>query len=330
MSTFGVRGKRRGQAGFTLVETLVAVAISAIIVGPVGAWLVLSVTAQAPAAAGLTESGESRILTTYFTSDIASAEAILANETPADPPTDFQDCSGASSDRTLLNIYDSSDPSTMLAFGVADPDGDNQPSFFRWECEIKGPNPVLAGSIELVRNVLTDPADTFVQCTDERCSTVDLTVTVAGGFKTSIKATARQIASDQSPYDPNAPLAGFGGASPPLVSIEEKPGTFTPRSADAPMSVELTGKVIDSDSTSVDTTWKISDDAGNPIGEPESAELALDPPPSGGSGPRSGETTQQVELEDQGQYTVTLAVFDGFNKSVHGLLDQRDQPRPDH
>lgn len=73
---------RRGttDAGFTLIELLIAIALTGVIVGPLGAALVVGFRSTSEANARLSESHDAQLATIYFSGDVQSADVIRPAE----------------------------------------------------------------------------------------------------------------------------------------------------------------------------------------------------------------------------------------------------------
>ncbi|MCP4434474.1 MAG: prepilin-type N-terminal cleavage/methylation domain-containing protein [Actinomycetia bacterium] len=213
----------RSQAGFTLVEMLVGIALSVILIGPVGAWLVLIFTSQAPAAAGFTDAGQSRLLNTYVTRDVSSAELIT------DESDDLKACTGAEVDQVLLNIYDLGDSKQFVVYGT----GSGGSSLMRWTCDLTAAHNVI-DQTEIIRG-----ATTITAGCDSDCGRVTVEATLESGHETSVTASRRASA---------AALLGFGGTQRPVAIISQE--SRTERSKDGPLTVELSAaQSWDPDST---------------------------------------------------------------------------------
>jgi prepilin-type N-terminal cleavage/methylation domain-containing protein len=70
----------RDDDGFTLVELLLAIAVTGIILGPLTAAVIVGFSASSEATGRLAESHDAQLATVYFTGDVQSAEAVQPPE----------------------------------------------------------------------------------------------------------------------------------------------------------------------------------------------------------------------------------------------------------
>ncbi len=279
------RHRNRGQAGFTLIETLVAIAISVIVVGPVGAWMMLIFTTQAPTAAGFTDAGQSRVLNTWITRDVSSAEIVVAAD-PAPPEGSLITCAGTPQGATtVLTLHDLGSRKGAIVYGnVASPSGDTV-SLFRWKCDYTTEHVVFEET-----EILRGADDVTATCDDDpdECRTVTVAAKLEGGHETSVTASRRSSA---------ASLVGFGGTVVPVPYIVEN--SRTSRAPGAPITVDLVASAFDSDTPAggLQYSWSVSG--------PGAASLS----------DTSG-TTTTFSTFIAGDYTIDLEVFDGLNTAT--------------
>lgn len=74
--------RRRGDAGFTLVELLIAVSILGLLLGGISGVLYVSLRTAAQSETRLSESADSLLATVYFADDVASAQRLSVSEVP--------------------------------------------------------------------------------------------------------------------------------------------------------------------------------------------------------------------------------------------------------
>jgi hypothetical protein len=276
--------RSRGQSGLSIVETLVALAVGAIVIGPVGAWMMLIFSTQAPAAAGLTDAGESRVLDTFVTRDVTSAERLVAAGPPplAEP---LVTCAGAPGGAdVLLNVYDLGSASSVLVYGTVDESGGSK-TLYRWTCDLSVDHVVQEETVVL-RNLRA--AGAVCEDDPDQCERITLKATLGTGYETSVTASRRARAAEQE---------GFGGSSVPVAFIQETGRTG--RTPGSPMTVDLTGTAVDADTPLADLSFEWS------VAGPGAASLTS----------TAGATTT-FSTFIAGDYTVTLEVYDGLNTAT--------------
>lgn len=269
---------QRSQGGSSLIETMVAIAISAIVVGPVGAWMVLTFTTQAPTAAGFTDAGQSRILNTYVTRDVSSSEIAVVN-----PSTDLVGCSnisGLTAD-PILNLYDLGNTKVVVVYGVVDSPSGATKSLYRWQCQLTAERKAI-DAVEILRNMRSISA----VCADDadQCSKVTVEATSEeSGHETSVTATRRSSA---------ASLDGFGGNATPVPYVFK--GSRTDRTKTDPFTMDLVGGAWDPDTeaAALGYSWSV---AGAAVVTP------------------SGGQSTTFSAWDVGEYEVIFTVNDGPN-----------------
>jgi hypothetical protein len=151
---------RRGQAGMTLVEILLAATIAGVVLVPVTAWLVMTVRTQEVANDQLDLSNATGLLRTVLIGDVASAALVSAGGS---------DCIGGqgSAGQVRLQILPAGG-TRRVVYSEAPASGDpSRRSLWRRECNLT-PDTLLSAS-ELVQDVR--PASTTASCPDASGST---------------------------------------------------------------------------------------------------------------------------------------------------------------
>ena len=136
------RDRRTGQAGLTLVEILIALAIASLLVVPLGAWTFGTLRAGFVTQDELGQANATGLLNTYFLRDVASARTAV---TSAGGVTN---CTGATTQRPIIRLIQSGDVATSVVYAVGL--GPDPVPLFRNEC---APNGDLVNSDEVMTSV---------------------------------------------------------------------------------------------------------------------------------------------------------------------------------
>ncbi|UDY37957.1 PulJ/GspJ family protein [Dermatobacter hominis] len=142
VARFVERRRRKGQAGITLMEILIALAIASLLVVPLGAWTFGTLRAGFVTQDELGQANATGLLNTYFLRDVASARAFV---TPAGGVTN---CAGATSQRPLVRLIQSGDVTTSVVYAVGL--GPDPVALLRNTC---APNGDLVDSVEVMTRV---------------------------------------------------------------------------------------------------------------------------------------------------------------------------------
>jgi hypothetical protein len=261
----------------TLVEILMAITISGLVLGPVGGWMILTLNEQAPTAGRFNDAAQSRLLNTYVTRDIASAEHVITQPMdPGDPaPTD---CTGGSTpiDKVVLNVFFLATEEQVVVYAVGD--GVDGKSLYRRTCELRSDRP-LVEETEVVRGVDPDSVDATATA-DGR--TVNVSATLAAPPETQMTATATRRASLGA-------LSGANGTVAPVARITQV--SRTERSGGEPLRVALSAR----------ESW----DLDNQV-----EDLTYSWNAAGALEPTSTEKEPEFRWTSQGEHLVALEVTD--------------------
>lgn len=252
-----------------------ALTISGLVLGPVGGWMILALNEQAPTAGRFNDAAESRLLNTYLTRDIASAEHVTdgTNGTP-------HDCTGGSTtiDSVVLNVIFLATEEEYVVYAVGR-GGDGSESLYRRTCTLAPERP-LTGEIEIIRGV--DP-DSVLVSSSGGGRTVTLDAVLDSGAEMSVTATRRASLGA---------LSGANGTVTPIARIVQL--SRTERSGGDPLKVTL----------SAAQSWDF-DTPTNQLSYSWTAEGVA------GGTPATGNTdTQEFSFDGAGDHLVTLTVAD--------------------
>lgn len=157
---------RAGQAGATLLEVLLVVAVSALLIGPVSAWMLLVLREQPNQRDAMVGTATADILRAYFPDDVAVAGAADdydgAQATGGRWDTWRQECAGAStpSGRPLVVLVSQGVQPIKVQYTVVTEAGSGRGVLWRTECEAD--TGVLVEEQELLDDVVDDPTRTSV------------------------------------------------------------------------------------------------------------------------------------------------------------------------
>ncbi len=180
--------RRSAQAGFTLVELLVAVTLLGIVMSAVAGVSFVAVGTSATAVTRLDESADLLRAATYVGDDVAGAQSVSVGTKPrcgTDATAvvelvgqDFTDDSTFTTTTTVV---------TYVVRTVTDPSGTTRRQLHRLSCSAATTTPAYpltpVGDIAVVRSLAAAPPE--VSCGHAGCaafSQVDLTVHQASGF----------------------------------------------------------------------------------------------------------------------------------------------------
>ena len=131
------RSRSREQAGVTLIELLLGIALTAIIIGPLAAWTISTVRQQGMAGDLLSNAVSTGRVGATFTADVASARTVTAVGTLAD-------CAGGpgAGGNVRLSLLSAGATTTRIVYSEARPEGaapsSPERSLWRRECADTG------------------------------------------------------------------------------------------------------------------------------------------------------------------------------------------------
>jgi len=182
----GVRFRGGGQAGYTLIELLLVIGISAVIFVPLMAWTGLAIQQQPVIQDGLVRTSSAGLLGAYFPRDVvvAGKATIFGSGTP---PTWASDCApsaipdaenpGSGGDLQLAMIEGGTNVYKVLYSAAAGSDNPQQQSLWRRTCNAATNQ--LIDAIEVYPDI--KPGSTVTTCTtelgDEPCRQIEISVT---------------------------------------------------------------------------------------------------------------------------------------------------------
>jgi prepilin-type N-terminal cleavage/methylation domain-containing protein len=155
------RRRMRGQAGLTLMEILLALAIGAILMAPLGAWAYSTLRSGIVSRDELGRANATGLLNIYFLRDVASSRAFSTQNpldcygAPTDPPT-----------RPVLRVPQSGDLATTVVYAVGI--GDDPVPLYRHVCASDGS---FSGATKVMGKVVGDSVS--AACHDAAGAPVD-------------------------------------------------------------------------------------------------------------------------------------------------------------
>jgi prepilin-type N-terminal cleavage/methylation domain-containing protein len=169
----------RTEAGFTLIELVVAVSILAVVMGALSGVFITLLRIAPTTASTYSDSHDAQLAGTNWTTDVESAEQVLA-DTPCRDPVGGADLLGAFQ-------WTTPDGTVKVVAYRRRPGPTVQEDVIRTFCtQAQGSRPVPQVSAIVAHQV--DPAGTSVSCADRSCT---LTVTEASGYRFVLGATRR-------------------------------------------------------------------------------------------------------------------------------------------
>lgn len=325
---------RADQRGVSLIETLLAVVISAALVIPLMMWLSMTFRAQPITEGELGRTAAEGLLGSYLPRDVLGAGAAAIDDN--DDEVNFEDCVGAGGDDgrvvlALLSRTTVDDPelepenglplerseTLKIVYSEAPGRSDGETSLWRRECRAADGSGTT--SVEVVRAV--DPGSSTASCpvtsADAPCRQVRLRV-VPEGYDPVVMNATRRVDSASLRFDRT-------GNRVPIVRINLASQTLAPPYTFvlAPQATGPDGQVVpyavDPDGHVYDYEWLVPT---VPHGHPD--EHAAPPEihtqsvrPADGSGPPTGlPTPLQVVRDIAGVYFVQLTVTDNRGAST--------------
>lgn len=149
------RAARRSQAGVTLVEILLAIGISAVVLGPLTAWAVLVVGQRNSSQNEMARTNATGLLTTYLSRDVASAALVRAGG------SDCTGGGGGSAGSVRLQLVPAGADRRVVYTEAAPTDSDPVATRSLWRrvCDATG---AVTSAAEVVPGIR--PASTQVAC----------------------------------------------------------------------------------------------------------------------------------------------------------------------
>lgn len=301
------RGPLAGQGGVSLVEVLVATAVTAMLIGPVGAWMILAMDTQGPTATRFSEASQARIANTYLSRDVGSAELVKVSGFGADPG-----CGSDAGDAVFLQLVDDVDDDTgvpVRTVYVTNTD-DGVTSVWRRTCGLNDTT-VVKDEVHVLRDVSTtagsEPSATCTPLTDDPmtdCRQVTFTATLAGGAPVNVRAMRRATL--------DASFLGSTGNLAPIARITRvSQGGVRPDYTVVLDSAESS----DPDGTITSRSWEVTPPSSVPPGS-----VTQTP------GPSSTQVT--FKFASVGTYQVALTVGDGIDTATERRFIKIDNQAP--
>lgn len=230
----------------TLLELLLALTISIILVGPLTAWLVVSLQSQSTARSQLGRANSTGLLTSYFARDVTSALRVTAVRGPGDPVADCDPAGGGAGPVRLQIISAGSSPERIVYTEAPSSDGPGL-SVWRRRCSLGSADPPQVA--EVFRGVT--PGSTQADCP----------ASVAAADPCAVEAN-RQVQLSTTPDGTTAPVTirgtrrtttdstglGTPGNYPPVANISVSQTTGyqddTAFTFDAGASSDRDGRIV--------------------------------------------------------------------------------------
>lgn len=194
--------RSRSAAGYTLLEVIVGLSISAMILVPLTAWAILVMRQQPVQRDGMMQTAHSGLLGSVFPSDVSVAGRA---STDFSEPWAANDCAGgysAGGSRQLAMIS-AGETVEMVIYSVAPSRRQtNESSIWRRTCGL-GADDTIKTEQELFKGV--EPGSTNITCSspmgDAACRQISLTTKPLGSTRTIEISATRRINSDQGGVD---------------------------------------------------------------------------------------------------------------------------------
>ncbi len=303
------------QGGFSLIEILVATAVTVLLIGPITAWMILAMKTQGPTATRFSEASQARIANTYLSRDVGSAELVKVDGfDPADPA---QGCgtytAGApDADLVLMQLVDDVDDGTEVPVRtvyVTNTD-DGITSVWRRTCGLNDTK-VVTDDVHVLRDIKmttgSEPAATCAPVTDDPltdCRQVTFTAELSGGAPVNVRAMRRATLN-------GAFLSGTGNLVPRARITQISQGGVRPN-----YNVVLDSSTSsDPDGSIVTRVWSVT------------PPVSVDPDLIGQvDGPSDTQVT--FTFAEIGTYQVTLTVGDGTDTSTDRITIRVENQAP--
>ncbi len=247
---------RRGQAGITLMEILLALAIASILMVPLGAWAYGTIKANIVSRDELGRASATGLLNIYFLRDVAAARAVV-NRSTIDAPGEALDCTGvpsASAGTPVLRLMQSGNESKSVVYVVVG--SDTPAKLHRHVCKADGSyesGNKLIGSID--RDSVTtgcfNPASQQVQC--DAPDAIRTSITVRPWSDGRVRAPITVSGTRRT----NGAGTGTSTSNPPDPRFDITPGTRG--DADTVFTVRNTS--TDPDGDTLEVTWDLPSNA---------------------------------------------------------------------
>jgi prepilin-type N-terminal cleavage/methylation domain-containing protein len=292
------RWQHRGQRGYTLIEILLVVGISAVILGPVMAWSVLAIRQQPVTRDGLVRIADTGLLGAYLPEDVAVAGAATAPgavTVPDDVEVTLDDCIGGAGEvdgEVTLALLSGGDGVTKTVYTEA-PSADDPAVASVWRRTCSGETGEDTSAVEVFEGVrdgstaavCADPVD------DTACPQVELTTWPLTGSDPIRLSATRRADSASLRFDAT-------GNRLPVAKI-----SLLAQGSGEPFTAELSpAGSNDPDGDIVSYRWVFpTQPDGTPGG---SAPQVVE------GGPELADQVQTRSFPSNGTYSVTLTVTD--------------------
>jgi PKD repeat protein len=284
------RRRRRGQGGITLVEILVATGIASVMLAPIGAWLVLSLSTVGPTASRFSDASQARVLNTYLSRDVASAEIVLDAAYLAGSTT--ADCDGGQGGGSVVLQLLSFSSGTWQRVTYTEHLAGSTSSLWRRVCPNSGR--ALSEEVEILRGVT--PSSASSTCTPT-CDGADLTTRRQVRLSAEVGGETLAVsAAQRATVDPAVAVAA-GGFVPSAV-IRQVSSDLSPDGQAREMTVVLdSSESKDLLGSIVGRKWSVSGPAAVTVSDDEAQQVTM-------------------TFTYPGTYTVTLTVTDDSNQTA--------------
>lgn len=196
------RSGQRTQHGYTLIELLLALSLTAVIFIPLMAWATVAIRQQPVTQDGLLRTAQTGLLGTMFPTDVSVASQAWVNGMSE---TWAGDCTGGASHGGSMQLVMISGGSTVQKVAYVVAKSSKKPtevSIWRRTCGI-GVDSSLKGEVEVFRGVR--PGMTSASCTspsgDAPCREIKLTATPLGRSQPIVLSATRRVDVSSVPVD---------------------------------------------------------------------------------------------------------------------------------
>ncbi|MFV0315459.1 MAG: type II secretion system protein J, partial [Microthrixaceae bacterium] len=198
------------QGGFTLLEVMMSLGIAALLILPVGMWMILAMRQQGPTASRFTESAQARIANTYLSRDVGSAELVKVTDFGPNPGCGTIEPTDAVLIQLVDDRDDGSDVPLRTVYMTHQEDGLTW--LVRRTCLVNTTDSVES-SVRILRDVDVSSGPPTAVCTPvDSCRQLTFEAELSGGRSVNVRATRRATL--------DASFVGSGGNFNPTALID--------------------------------------------------------------------------------------------------------------